>query len=314
MAVNQAKLKWVMGGVVCALTLLACTISGQLPDQSSEMQLKETELALQATQLAIQAGQLAATQTALAMPVPVAEPTATLAVITPQVEENNLQIQNANGTYFEYPDWLASGVKASIYDAPPANPDEPYFIIEPDHRVFEFNNYVLADHFLTPQILIFPLNEYWQINEGAASQIGQLEDLLMVQGIGAARPASMPFLPIFNAAQSFYTKVEFITTEQLSGVRYLTQFQQAVYPIQNGNMIYTFQGITSDRQYYIAAIFPESHDLLDAYDQFEYTNEFEENFMTYLTQTADQLQAQPDDGFQPGLDALDAVIRSIRVE
>ena len=315
---NHNTLKWMIGGLVCGLVMMACSLSGLAPADTggSEVDLQKTQLALQATQLAIQAGQLAATQTAMAVPAAPAEPAAppTSAPAEVPTADESKRVSNVNGVYFEYPEWLASDVAASIYDAPPPNADDPYFLIEVDHRIFEFQNYSLEDHFLTPLINIYPLEEFQQVNPGAAAQITLLKDLISWQSLGASRPDGLPFLPIFNAAQSFFTKVEFINTDSVNGLRYLTQFQQATYPIQNGQMIYTFQGITADGKYYISAVFPESHAILEPYDDFEYTAEFEENFWDYLMEIGEQLRAEPDESFNPGLDALDGVIESLRVE
>jgi len=312
--IKKAMVKTIIGAALCALTMIACSFSGVAPNASSELQLQGTHLALQATQLSIQAEQLAATQTAMIMSVPAEVPTATLALVSPPAVDVPGEIINSNGVYFEYPAWLASGVTASMYDAPPANQDDPFFAIEPDHRIFEFTGYSLADYFLTPEILVYPLNEFRQINPAAAQQIARLEEILQMQGLGATRPESMPFIPIFNAGQAFYSKFDFINTDYVRGIRYLTQYQQDVYPIKNGNMFYTYQGITTDGKYYVAAIFPESHQILNQNDQFEYTSEFADNFEAIMAQTGDQLQAQPDPSFMPGLDALDAIIRSLRVQ
>ncbi|NMC52976.1 MAG: hypothetical protein GYA48_05010 [Chloroflexi bacterium] len=315
---NHNTLKWMIGGLVCGLVMMACSLSGLAPTDTggSEVDLQKTQLALQATQLAIQAGQLAAMQTAMAIPAAPVEPTAlpTSAPAEVPAPDENKRVSNVNGVYFEYPEWLASDVAANIYDAPPPNADDPYFLVEVDHRIFEFQNYHLEDHFLTPLINIYPLEEFQQVNPGAAAQITLLKDLISWQGLGASRPDGLPFLPIFNAAQSFFTKVEFINTDSVNGLRYLTQYQQATYPIQNGQMIYTFQGITTDGKYYVSAVFPESHAILEPYDDFEYTAEFEENFMDYLREIGEQLRAEPDESFSPGLDALDGVIESLRVE
>lgn len=309
---NHTTLKWMIGGLACGLMMMACSLSGLAPAAAggSEVDLQKTQLALQATQLAIQAGQLAATQTAMAQP---AVPPTSAPVEAPAADESK-RVSNVNGVYFEYPAWLASDVAASIYDAPPANADDPSFLIEVDHRKFEFQNYSLEDHFLTPLINVYPLEEYQRVNPGAAAQITLLKDLIGWQSLGASRPDGLPFLPIFNAGQSFFTKVAFINTDSVNGLRYLTQFQQAAYPVQNGQMIYTFQGITTDGKYYISAIFPESHAILEPYDDFEYTAEFEENFWDYLMEIGEQLRAEPDESFNPGLDALDALIKSLRVE
>ncbi len=124
--------------------------------------------------------------------------------------------------------------------------------------------------------------------------------------------SNLPFLPMWNAAQMFSANVEYIDFQNGSGLRYLTMFGQAIYPIDNMNLFYTFQGITDDGRYYISAILPVIHgglpndgaSLLDDYEGFI------ENWDNYLAETLTFLEEQPPQSFLPNLEDLDAMMSS----
>jgi len=98
-------------------------------------------------------------------------------------------------------------------------------------------------------------------------------------------------------------------------VRFLTQFDQAPLPINNMELIYTFQGLTSDGKYYVAAIFPVNHADLPGTNQANTQQESElEEFPTYLAETVAWLGQQPDASFTPALSELDALVQTIEVK
>jgi hypothetical protein len=89
-------------------------------------------------------------------------------------------------------------------------------------------------------------------------------------------------------------------------------FGQAVYPIDNKNLFYTYQGITDDGRYYISAVLPvingglpnDGASLLDDYEGFI------ENWDTYLAETLTWLEEQTPQSFLPNLEDLDAMMSS----
>ncbi len=98
-------------------------------------------------------------------------------------------------------------------------------------------------------------------------------------------------------------------------MRYLTHVQPGIVPINNNELIYTYQGLTSDRRYYVAAVLPVTHPSLpaDGLMNGDEAQAFAEDYETYLAETAAALNAQPAGSFTPNLEALDAMLRSLAI-
>ena len=103
--------------------------------------------------------------------------------------------------------------------------------------------------------------------------------------------------------------MEYVDFQNGSGVRFVTQYAQARVTLNNYEMFYTYQGLTSDGAYYVAAILPVSHPTLAA--EAESIDEVE--FGTYLDETVARLDAQAGASFTPDLGLLDALFRSLEV-
>ena len=101
-----------------------------------------------------------------------------------------------------------------------------------------------------------------------------------------------------------------------TGVRFVTQMGQAYYPINNRDLFYTFQGMTYDGVYYVAAILPLSHPSLPA-DGSEIPggdfDAFADNFETYAAEVAAQLDAEAAGSFTPSITMLDEMMQSLEV-
>ncbi len=180
----------------------------------------------------------------------------------------------------------------------------------PEYYQFTFSGYPLADVFHSPRIMVFPAEVYKAINSDARNIITQLEQFLVDKPADAEY---IPFLPIFNAGQFMRAQVEYIDFQNGSGVRFLTQYGQAAWPINNQDMFYTFQGLTNDRQYYISAIFPVSHPNLPHPDSVTMDDDFYDNFMDYVDGVEEELNTQLGKDFSPPLLVLDDMMRSLSV-
>ena len=91
-----------------------------------------------------------------------------------------------------------------------------------------------------------------------------------------------------------------------------TWYSQGMMPINNQELLYTYQGLTSDGHYYVAVVLPINLPGLpaDAQD----TNNLPSDFAKYVADTADLLDQQPAGTFTPDLVKLDAMIESIEVK
>lgn len=206
---------------------------------------------------------------------------------------------------------ITQGKKVETVAAVQPNEERPYWEIMPEHLLVTLEVYPISDHMLKPQIFIYPVAEFPMFNTGAATIASDLKSLVEDQEVDDF----LPFLPMFNAAQVMHSQVEFLEFKNGSGLRFLTQFDQGPLPINNMELIYTFQGLTSDGKYYVAAVFPLNHADLPDTNQVTAQNESDlENFPTYLDETVAWLGQQPENSFTPDLSALDALIQSIEVK
>jgi len=99
------------------------------------------------------------------------------------------------------------------------------------------------------------------------------------------------------------------------GVRFVTHLTQEIKLLTAASLIYTFQGLTDDGWYYIAAYIPVTTTALPAtpadVTQAE-RNEFKRDYLAYVDGIAKMLDNQPE-SFTPSLAALDAMIASLQI-
>jgi hypothetical protein len=100
------------------------------------------------------------------------------------------------------------------------------------------------------------------------------------------------------------------------GLRYLTQFNQGIVPINNTDMIYSFQGLTNDGKYYVAALLPVNHPSLPADGKVTGNEppEFMNNHSAYLANVAKDLNVQAANTYTPDLTQMDALLSSLEIK
>ena len=121
------------------------------------------------------------------------------------------------------------------------------------HLEFTLSGYPLQGKFHEPMIFVYPANEYAQLNNIAGEQINRLKKIL---GGSAVLKETLPSVPFFNAGPLIASRIQPITFQGGSGLRWLTQYDQYTAPINNRELFYQFQGLTSDGKYYLIAILP----------------------------------------------------------
>lgn len=219
-------------------------------------------------------------------------------------------IESITEIYVEYSE-VSDRISIETIPAVFPNSENPYWEILPDYQVLTLEGYPVSDHLLKPQIFVYPLSELGSFNDGADQIAGNLDQLLKDEMVGEY----LPFLPLYNASQVMHAHVEFIEFKNGKGVRFLTQFDQAPIPLNNYELIYTFQGITEDGKYYVAAVFPVTHPDLPVDDRLTFDEEYSvEKFVADMAESIETLENQPGDSFSPDLSVLDAVIRSMEIK
>jgi hypothetical protein len=211
---------------------------------------------------------------------------------------------------FVIPTGIATSVTEEVVQAVPPSEGTPWWGVYPEHRQYHLEGYALTDVFHRVDVYLYPIEEYVVINEDVGKNIETLKSL--IANSNQPLPERLPFLPTFNAGQMFYSNFGTVTFQNGSGIRYVTEFSQFPHPISNNGMFYTFQGITSDGQYYVSAILPINIGFLIGYptptDQGDF--EFIESEVERVTE---QLNNSKPEAFTPSMLTLDALIQSISV-
>ena len=207
---------------------------------------------------------------------------------------------------------VAQDFTSQVVEAVDPSADSPWWGVMPQYTLLTLQGYLTPDHLLKPQIFVFPV-EGLSVNETANRNAGSLQALLQNQQIGD----SLPYLPLYNAAQVMHAKVGYLDFKNGHGVRYLTQFDQAILPINNHELHYTFQGLTNDGKYYVAVVLPVNLPELPADESVDLNNppqNFVNDFPTYLADTVNLLNGRPASAYTPDLSTLDGMIGSLEVK
>ncbi len=231
------------------------------------------------------------------------------------------------GVHFSIDPSLAASIWPEVKPATPL-PEvlegPSYWLAIPGHIRFTF-----ADPGLSPsrrrmgfnlaaegQILVFPLAELAGINPLVQPQIQTLGNLLAEKRTIPA--GELPLLPLTNSAQVFHAQAQYLEFGDIHGLRYLTQHSQDPRPIMlSQELFYTFQGITNDGAYYVAAFFPVTTSVLpDTIMEGDWTGirETDASYTAYLSETVTVLDHLAPAKFTPDLSRLDAVVTSLRLE
>ena len=211
----------------------------------------------------------------------------------------------------------AIGTNYTCDTIPEANePDMPYFAINPEYTAITIQGYPLGgDTFFEAHINVYPFQRFRELIPGANDDYSYLVRLLSGELPGEM---ALPFLPYLGAGQVFHAQYSILTFHNGSGIRYLTEFAQYTAAVNNQDLFYTFQGVTSDGQYWISATMPVNHPMLPADSanppDGQSWEDFSNNYGPYIADMKLQLDSQSWDSYTPRLGMLDDLIASITIQ
>jgi DNA-binding CsgD family transcriptional regulator len=216
------------------------------------------------------------------------------------------------GTSFIFPPGLGDGTENEVVPAASG------YATFPQHIRISLVDYPLQgqDTLHTPQIEVFPAAEYRALHACIEAEMSGLENILStqnaslpVQSTCAFSPDALPMLPDQHAAQVFHALEKTLPFQNGSGVRYITQYSQAHFPaVDNKELFYTFQGLTSDGKYYVSVVLPVRLEALDNMPTPQSAEQSANDFQS----ARNQLQ-ESSASIQPSLEALDALVQSLTV-
>lgn len=222
-----------------------------------------------------------------------------------------------NNTSFQIPIGVANDALSEMAAAATEADGGPWGAA-PAHLKFQLTGYQVQNTFHEPQIFVYPAQEYAQANAGAAQQIERLK--AVVAGAALSKD-TMPVVPSFNAGPLLAAHMQVLDFQTGRGVRMLTQYAQYAAPINNHELFYHFQGLTSDGKFYVVAIFPVASSILAEDDKPE--SPVPSGGIPLPTATGPDpayydaviqaLNAMYPDSFNPSLFQLDTLIQSLRV-
>jgi len=240
---------------------------------------------------------------------PLPAPTEASVPASPEVQ---LGQYNYEGVSFTYDPSLAAFIETETVSAQTGN-DLPPWELYPEHRVLSLLGYPLSETFHEPKIIIYPAQDYQAINPAIGDQVANLQQMLISRRTDFL-PDALPFLTMWNAGQVIASQIKYLDIKNGAGVRYLTQYGQGVYPIDNQHLFYTFQGITSDKNWLISAILPVNSDVLPDPNTLLADPDFFDNYAAYLESAKILLDDLPDSSYLPGLALLDALFQSLEIQ
>ncbi len=236
---------------------------------------------------------------------------------------------NLGSIYMVLPPCMAANATGTLVPAVPYDEFNGPMEYYPENRKIAFLGYPLSGGFFEANgsdhggLTIYPIADFVAMNQAAISPIVTNMQILLADK--PAAPQSIPFLPVFNAAQVFKAQVKYLDFQNGQGVRFLTEYAQYYAPINNDDLFYAYQGITADGKYWVSAILPinaaylqEAYDSVNvpdggipapAMDDPNYGNAMEAYYIVML----DKLNTTPDASFTPGLDCLDQFIQSLQI-
>jgi hypothetical protein len=127
------------------------------------------------------------------------------------------------------------------------------------------------------------------------------------------RGKPVPFLPWADAGQAFVGKRKFLRFRNGRGVLFLTQYGQEKVPLNNSDLVYTFQGLTDDNAWYVSAVFPVIAPGLPPAARMDDPVLAARGIDLTVSQAAARLEKVQPRNFTPSLTMLENVIRSLKI-
>ncbi len=110
------------------------------------------------------------------------------------------------------------------------------------------------------------------------------------------------------------TQLKVVDFQNGQGIRFVARYTQGAIPVINPEIFYSYQGLTDDGAYYVAAFFPVYVSTLPDEVEVEDWEVFNQSYSQYLQLTIQDLGTMSADEFEPDLSRLDMLIESLEVE
>lgn len=191
---------------------------------------------------------------------------------------------------------------------------EMTFPPEPQHTVFRLYNALpvpesLYDSFTV--VTVYPIADMDGFEQYQA-MAEDLSQLLAERPELSAYTESLAFMPIATHGQVLHTRTQYVETDNVKGISYVTAILAAAEPFLSDSFYYTFQGISTDGNYYISVVTHLTTTLYPAEAE-PVELSFYDEFDQYLVEATDLLNNAPLDAFSPALPSVESLIASLHI-
>lgn len=229
---------------------------------------------------------------------------------------------------FAYDPQLAEHVEAETISA--GNQTDLPGLAQPEHVRFTFDGYPVSgeSQFLGPTLYVYPVRDYEKLFASIEDSLRALRETLASKpdttkmkepcnayrsGPGCPQPTGgdatlFPMMPFMNAGRLFDAHMEYVDFQNGSGLQTVTELGQQRMPIDVNRLLYLFQGLTNDGDYYVVAIFPITFNGLIV----PYSPDLEGEDQ-YNQKLVNKLVHADSSRFLPNLEVLQSLIESISV-
>lgn len=136
--------------------------------------------------------------------------------------------------------------------------------------------------------------------------------------LAAADDEGFPFLPITPGNQLLRSRPVYVDTPTVSGIAYLTAFEQAGeggpldrFPLTSTSVLATFQGLSADGTWYLSVVQELETALFPAEPSGRDVRRAAQDWDAYLADSVASIDAASPDDFVPSLDAFDQLVGSL---
>jgi len=243
-----------------------------------------------------------------------------LLLIAPAAAQEGLATISFNGVSVTYdPALLGAAVFAGVQSAvapDPNNPMPPGSVTPASTAIlfYQLGLPVPDDIYFSSGLHVYRTADIETLgDERFAAELAAFRNLDLTAD-PASLTGTLPYLPVQPTVQALHAQAKVITTDTLAGIRYIGYSTLGVEPISEGNIWYTFQGMTSDGLYYVAFRYPVYTGVLPEVPADYNEAAFEDGYEAYLQTVIDALNNADGEMFVPALSVFDALVSSIEVE
>lgn len=241
-----------------------------------------------------------------------------------QQSQNDTAVVLYRGIEFSYVPQAFGAMLASYDEGTLYQTDAPYFANTAPHISFKFMRPDPArpDTNWVGELRVYRIDDLENYGEPSYRDVVKQFQNLDITNLEAYvtvgtdhNIASLPFMPVVNALQVLRLHPGTFDTNAVSGIEYYTYYSQAPEPLFEGQILYTYQGITVDGLYYLSFSMPINTGILQTTIAPDMDwDAFAAQYTPYLQDTFAALKSADPGSYTPSLSVFHSFIQSISIQ